>query len=546
VSVRPALTYQVRLLAGLSPVSGYKWDVERNMIRDFKVNEAGLGAAPFVLAKGLSVYFEQYPYLCTEQLVSRAMAALMLKPYPGIRFKTSADDIFRDTIMTLRSRQTDDGGFALYRPAHGAEMWVTTHVIQYLLIAKERGMNVPADLLKKSMDYLESTEFRRMSNQWDARNMAISLYLSALNGKVFGRELKDLHQVTKKNFPKFLTNDIGGAYMAATYKLYKQNAEAEELIRRFDQDIKPSYSYYWYAPWVDHSMTLILVARHFPEQLARFWNDKEVQYFLKPLAQGDFTSYTGIHALLAFEALAKHGDTPEFINNRGIDEVDANGKVTPLKLEPKAMAYADFSDGAKKLQFRVPEKLPAFYYIMQSGFDSGMPSAEKKAGIEVGREYVDVKSGNPVKSVKIGEEIRVRLRVRATGNTQVAQVAIVDLYPGGFEPVLKGEEEFSPPPANDDLPQKDESYEGEGDYEGEIPPPGDDYEGEGGERAQFDIFKWLLPAQAHADGLSSFVPFETDQREDRMVLYGDFSPELHEYEYKLKAVNKGTFVVPPP
>ncbi|MCQ4438218.1 hypothetical protein NO135_24745, partial [Clostridioides difficile] len=43
----------------------------------------------------------------------------------------------------------------------------------------------------------------------------------------------------------------------------------------------------------------------------------------------------------------------------------------------------------------------------------------------------------------VGQEIDVHLKIRATGSASVGNVAIVDLLPGGFAPVI------APPPVTD-------------------------------------------------------------------------------------------------
>ena len=57
-------------------------------------------------------------------------------------------------------------------------------------------------------------------------------------------------------------------------------------------------------------------------------------------------------------------------------------------------------------------------------------------GVEVIREFLDLK-GNAVGKVKVGEEFLIRVRLRATKRDRVAQIAVVDLLPGGTEAVIE-------------------------------------------------------------------------------------------------------------
>ncbi len=127
---------------------------------------------------------------------------------------------------------------------------------------------------------------------------------------------------------------------------------------------------------------------------------------------------------------------------------------------------------------------------------------ELKQGMEIIREYVDA-DGKPISSVKVGQELTVRLKFRSVGRDFVPNVALVDLLPGGFEPVL------NPVDSPDVQPAK----------------PGG-----------------FVNRLGNAGGWN--VEY-ADVREERVVLYGAVSAKVAEYRYRIRATNVGTFVVPP-
>ena len=100
--------------------------------------------------------------------------------------------------------------------------------------------------------------------------------------------------------------------------------------------------------------------------------------------------------------------------------------------------------------------------------------------------FVD-EAGDPVARFEQGQELTVRIRVRALDDRTLHHVAIVDLLPGGFE-VLR-------------------------------------------HSVQRDARGW------RAD--------HVDVREDRVVYYGSFGPELRELSYRVKLTAAGDFVIPP-
>ncbi|MDH5407731.1 MAG: hypothetical protein OEY00_03885, partial [Gammaproteobacteria bacterium] len=111
---------------------------------------------------------------------------------------------------------------------------------------------------------------------------------------------------------------------------------------------------------------------------------------------------------------------------------------------------------------------------------------ELQQGLEIHREYRNA-DDKVVNKVKIGEEVTVHLQLRSVDGQAHYNVALIDLLPGGFEVVVDASRQ------------------------------------QGGE----------------------WSPEYMDLREDRVVLYGTFDKSAREFVYKIKATNKGSYVVPP-
>ena len=108
------------------------------------------------------------------------------------------------------------------------------------------------------------------------------------------------------------------------------------------------------------------------------------------------------------------------------------------------------------------------------------------------------KQGKPVNEIKLGDEIDVVVKVRATQNP-VNDVVITDFIPAGFEVLWKNQND-----SNDE-------------DEVEIQP--------------FDKLIWM--------------PDYTDIREDRVLNYGNVDTQLRTFKYRLRAAHQGRFHVPP-
>jgi uncharacterized repeat protein (TIGR01451 family) len=164
------------------------------------------------------------------------------------------------------------------------------------------------------------------------------------------------------------------------------------------------------------------------------------------------------------------------------------------------------------LRFVNLSQVPAWHVTTQGGYDRTAPAVAIKNGIEIVRDYTDT-SNKPLTQVTVGEEIDVHVKIRATGNQGVGNVAIVDLLPGGFEPVI------APPPE----------------------PASDGSDASTADDAAQPV-AWRSPIGLAS---STWEPEYADIREDRVVIYGTASPDVREFVYRIKATNAGKFIVPP-
>ncbi len=134
------------------------------------------------------LYLVAYPYECSEQLSSRVIAVAALKdvltafkakelPSPDEMKKAVARDIKR-----LQGMQNGDGGFGFWR--RGDESWpyVSIHVAHAFTRAKEKGFDVPEEMLNKSKTYLRDIE-RRIPSYYspEARRALVAYALYVRN-----------------------------------------------------------------------------------------------------------------------------------------------------------------------------------------------------------------------------------------------------------------------------------------------------------------------------------------------------------------------------
>ena len=536
VSVRPAVAYRTQLTLGRFENGSMAVSLTRDMYSENRKVEAAVSAVPLVWGQGLIAWLDNYPYVCTEQLVSKGTAALLLASRPefgAVRNRDGASPASAgaSAVAALQSRQNDSGGFGLWSSSPDTAEFPTVYAAQFLLEAKDRGQKISPALLTGVDDWLSRFASTPASSLADGRWRAYAVYLLARQGIKPANSLSNVEQELSHRYPQAWPTDLSAGWLAATYRLMQRNTDAERIIAKvpWSRQKKDLGEEAYYDPVVHDAQLLYLLARHFPARLGAV--PATVLEDLGSAASGNrIDSLSAAWTLLALDAYAKAAGAA---GKLGIAEIGKDGRERALTVTAGAMPNAEVSINAAKVQFSKEGALAGYYSVNESGFDRNSPAAPinpavnqpavnqsavnqsaVNQGIEIVHEFLDL-SGNPVTKVRVGEEFLVRLRLRATRRDRVPQIAVVDLLPGGTEAVLELR-----PPADSSTPGADPaaSRQGAGRYSGL--PIG-------------------LPDK------SNWVPQHVDVRDDRVVLYGDIGKDAGTFVYRARATNEGVFQSPP-
>ena len=153
------------------------------------------------------------------------------------------------------------------------------------------------------------------------------------------------------------------------------------------------------------------------------------------------------------------------------------------KAAPLGGALVLDAPGCTRYQVEMPQGEPLLSLLTTTeGFDR-TPMTDASNGISLQRRYVNSK-GEAVATAKLGDVITVELAVQASN--EISNVVLVDLLPGGFEPVLEKSDQSQP-----------------------------------------------------QDGLARY-----ERREDRGIFFIDLNGEPQTFTYKVRAASRGRFVLP--
>lgn len=495
LSVRPPAPYITTVTTGHFKSGKVDVPIARKVYPHFRQLEASASPLPLGLARGLASYLNKFPYGCTEQIVSQAFPAIVLRARPEFGYAPDKVEANLERVISiLRARQNAEGAFGFWAANSHVSDVQTVYALHFLTEAKERNYPVPPDLVEKGLSYLRVLAGRDVDTLSQARVRAYAVYVLTRNGVVTSNWLTGLRKELDDKHAKVWRKDLTAAYVAATYQLLKQTSPADSLIgdMKLGEPQLADYEYF-YDGLVRDTQLLYILARHFPEYVQKVSGD-QLMAIVKPLTQGHYNTLSSSYTILALDAFAGTTALTEAAQI-AMSEILAGNQERTLVLPKGLFPSTGFTPEAGTLRVSSPSDYTVFYQVTQAGFDTAPPTAELKQKLEAQREYRNAK-GEVVKQIQIGEELSVHIKLRAVGDSALHNVAIVDLLPGGFEVVL------------DSIPRA-----GRGDSDSEAGTA------------------W------HADYV--------DAREDRVVMFGTVGTSVQEYVYRIKATNKGQYTVPP-
>ena len=544
LSVRPAMPFEVNISTGAASDGKVSIDTPLQLYAEQSAQMIKVSASPLVIAEGLSAYLDDYPHGCTEQIVSQVFPLVGLSNLP--KYAPDNEKVaahFAEVIGKLSQRQSYAGGFSYWPGSQNDDIAVSLYVMHFLIEAKALAYPVPQDMLAAGVRYLDDTASRyvlasnaasanmpsnlnsstkqrsKVTSLLSLRQRAQGIYLLTRSGVVTSNLLIDLVSTLNAQHKNEWREDILSTYIAASYALMQQDSEANKLVRAYylsEQDLSEADSsqknaiveqdFAGLAPRLAlDAQYLFLVAKHFPEQLNEI-SEQAVLNITQAIYKGQYNTISAAFSMLALGAYHGAIVSDGSLSTDKLAQIDKqiafaawslqSSEQTSMALIPehRPFATANYPKGTQRIEARVASSALAgvgslYYMNMQAGYQSQLPSAASIQGIEIQRAFIN-NDGELASNVQQGDELTVRLRVRASQLKNITNVAIVDLLPGGFEVIRES--------INRSVDR----------------------------------------------GVGVWQSDYIDIREDRIVFYGDISNRVTEITYQVKVTAAGTFMVP--
>jgi len=232
LNVRPATqTLARRTVRPLA--AGETLTLNRDMFADF-VPGTGRVALSVALSTSLDAAallnaLDRYPYTCSEQTTSVAMAMLYAKDFATEGHPAAFGDVdqrLQDSIARLLSRQDSNGSFGLWSVG-GQDAWLDAYVTDFLTRAREHGLKVPDTGFKLALDRLRNYVANSSEPSKDGGEaLAYAMYVLARNGTAPIGDLRYLADVKIGDF----STPIAKAQIAAALAMLGDKTRAEAVF----------------------------------------------------------------------------------------------------------------------------------------------------------------------------------------------------------------------------------------------------------------------------------------------------------------------------
>src|SRR5690606_17412690 len=131
------------------------------------------------------------------QTSSRALPLLYLNDVAkliGTAGDEALNDTVKDAIAGLLSKQSSGGGFGMWGPFDGGDMWLDSFVTDFLLRAKAAGYAVPELAMTMALDNLSNQISYASDFDKGGEDIAYALYDLARAGRVAMGDLSYYHE----------------------------------------------------------------------------------------------------------------------------------------------------------------------------------------------------------------------------------------------------------------------------------------------------------------------------------------------------------------
>lgn len=435
LAVRPAALRKSSVNQGeLKPGAELVLNVEGGYIKEGAYRQLLVSSNSLIRLMGGLDYLVNYPYGCTEQIISGAFPLLYLKEEAKLAslFRSNPyliDRYINGAIRSLSERQMEDGRFGYWERGRRSYPWIDDYGAHFLLEARRLGYPVPEESYERIIKRIskQSSNRGRLDRRGERVYGDISylLYLAALSGEPdYDRMRVYYERLNNKRWP---LEERERCFLAAAYALSGDKERARAFLppgfKVADRERTHSGSFRSYTRNTALYLYCLSLIDGDDPRSAGLAQELRQRYN----RQGSFgNTQDTAWALLALGRVARSraaAISVELSNEEGMSRSLTN---------ESALYNEEIAPGRYRLVNRGSSTV--YYTLIDSGIPLTPDNSPKSAGLVVSKKYLN-NEGRPVnlKQVSPGDRIVVHLTVKYRGRDKLRNVVLKDLLPAGFE-----------------------------------------------------------------------------------------------------------------
>ncbi len=428
--------HKVELVAGVNDLSPYLtgWvpTTERTTVR--------VTSNPYGDVFDHLTFLVRYPYGCIEQTTSSTrpmlfVDRLMEQIDPEMAADGGIQKRVKHGIRRVLSMQTSSGGFAYWPGSDSPQAWGTAYATHMLLDAREVGYDVPQQTIDEALSFMEGQVDQGKDDGW-RRGTPYMHYVLARAGRgrkaQASRELAKLAGVSRDGLADESTYMLKAALWHAGDRRYEGDLKSPD-VSPVTQERRNGWSFY--SDRRRRALTLTVFGEMFGSDEA----GEELAGLVANALQGQRSGYYTTQELMwgvtglgrRVSAGSKEFSVPTL--TAGGAEVAA--RWTDRDSSERAWEIARLGErGAVSVTVADPGKGTLYALVSSEGVQEEAAWDVGGDGLRVARSYLDSEGAaiDPT-SVQLGDLVIVRLDITNLTAERMANVALVDRLPAGFE-----------------------------------------------------------------------------------------------------------------
>ena len=400
------------------------------------------------LLDGLA-YLTGYPYGCVEQTMSRALPnAVVGRAFTGLGVynpqQARLDSMIRDGLQRLYGMQHEDGGWGWWHDDDSTP-YQTAWVVYGLSLTAQAGYPVDPDVIERGVQYLNRALKPEMgAEDMDPRLKTYVLYSLAAAGQ--GDRAETLAMVENARD----LDAFSQAALALALQALEEPDAARGILDLLEASVVRSDAQAWWETGVSdgeyHAKTMSSATRSTALALSAFVKidpqsemiPEIVRYLMgqrRALGWGttNETAYTVMALtdhLLALQESEGEAGYQVILNGETVGE-GSLARGTPTVVIH--ILARDLLEGLNDLKL-TQEGDQRLFYTINSRMVFDQPEIKAAGPVVVKRSYVHPETGQPVKTLKPGQVVRVKLEV-IFPTPYASYILVEDYLPGGLEAV---------------------------------------------------------------------------------------------------------------